>query len=221
MAWITDLIFPPTCAHCQAPLPSQNLFCPLCLEQLTPLDTEERCPYCFSETHRGKCALCCKRRVLIHRTLSIAEGIGPAYTLAKGIERGEREWIPAAASLMAYQWIQKQMPSCDLLVPLPCTLHQRLRYGKDLHNLLAQQIGNILSLPVHQALKRGVDWDHFFTEAEVLPRFEAFLPKTLADRSILLIALSYDDALFRRAAEALTSAYPIQISALTLMREFG
>jgi predicted amidophosphoribosyltransferase len=190
MASIIDFFYPPSCLHCHTPLDSQRLFCPPCIEQLTPLDCEGRCPLCFVESDRGKCPRCCKRRVLLRHTLSASERLGPAHTLALAIQAGRRGLIPAAASLMAYQWADKQLASCDALIPVPISLYQRLRLGTDLHLLLAHEIGKLLSIPVVPSLRRHVDWDHFLAEAEMLPNFKVSNHQYLEDKSVLLISLS-------------------------------
>jgi predicted amidophosphoribosyltransferase len=163
---------------------------------------------------KGPCARCLERQVVIHRQMAACEALGPMLTLKNGIQQGKREMILAAASLMAYQWLEQKMPLPDILIPLPVSFWQKQRQGFDSHLLLAQEIGKILSIPILNLLKMKTDWETFLAEGKFEERFYFKSPDSLCDRHLLLIHPLLEDTKFRKAAEALKAHFPGRIDAL-------
>jgi predicted amidophosphoribosyltransferase len=203
--------------HCQALLEKRKgLFCPSCLEQISLVDREERCRTCFAELYKGRCERCMHRSVVIHHQIAACEPMGPAKTLLSGIDKGRRECIPAAASLMAYQWLKQKMPVPDLIIPLPSSFWKRQQHGFDAKRLLANEIGKIFSCPVLPVLRQTFDREHFLTQGEF--RFRIYPAKkrraSLCDQRLLLVTPVLDDNLCRRVGKELQIFFPEQIQVL-------
>ncbi len=219
---ILHLFYPPLCLCCQTLLSKRKvLFCPSCLEQIPLIDPLGRCRTCFAEFHKGRCERCIHRPVVIHRQLAACEAIGPAHAILSGLRSGKQECIPAAASLMAYQWLQQKNPLPDLLVPLPSSFWQKQRLGFDPERMLAIELGKIFSVPVQSILKRTFDRHQFLTQGEFRTQIQLQKRKKeiLCDRRILLIAPLLDDPLFRLVGNALKPFFPTQIDALSFAEQ--
>jgi predicted amidophosphoribosyltransferase len=191
-------------------------FCPQCLEQITFIERQERCRICFAELHKGRCERCIHRSVIVHRQIATCEPLGPAGTLATALKSGQRECIPAAASLMAYHWIKESLPLPDALVPLPLTFWQKQRLGFDVHALLAEEIGKIFSLPVYPVLKRRWDWERL-RQGEIGNCIQHAKKNkiSLSDQRLLIISPTLDDADLREGGKTLRTFFPAQVEALT------
>jgi predicted amidophosphoribosyltransferase len=216
---LLQLVYPSLCLHCHVALKKRGvLFCPACLEQISLIETKGRCWTCFSELYRGRCEQCMRRSVVIHRQIAACEAMGPARSLLKGLHEGWMTCIRAAASLMAYQWLEQKLPLPECLVPLPIAFWHKQRRGFDLHFLLAKELGAIFSIPVISCLNKIIDTSHFFTRGECQYRLVATGKNgsVLCDRRVLLVAPKLDDALLRSAGIALKEYFPIQIDALAL-----
>jgi len=217
---LLSLFYPPLCLHCEALLPERvPLFCKTCLEQISLIDPLGRCRTCFAELYKGKCDRCLHRHVVIRRTLATCEPMGPGKVLLHGISSGKREVIPAAASLMAYQWLQQQNPLPDLLIPFPTSFWERQRFGFDPLFSLTQELSRLFSVPVLQILKKRWDRDHFWKTGQLRAEIEVTEKKKtlLTDKKVLLIALKCDDAALRSVGEKLKAHFPAQIEALSLV----
>lgn len=156
------------------------------------------------------------RPVVISRQLAACEAMGPALSILKGIHNGKKECIPAAASLMAYQWLEQKLLLPELLIPLPFSIWQKQRYGFDVNLLLARELGKVFGVPVVDALKGKFDWPRFLSKGEFGSAIVADEQKAriLCDQRILLVAPQMEDSLFRRAGEELASFFPAEIDAL-------
>jgi predicted amidophosphoribosyltransferase len=212
-----DLFYPPLCLHCQVLLSKRKgLFCQTCLEQISLIDSTERCRTCFAEIYKGKCEKCMTRTVVIHRQIAACEAFGPAKAILNGIHLGKNECIPAAASLMAYQWLELKMPLPDLLIPLPTSFWEKQRLGFDVQLKLAMELGKIFSVPIHPILQRKFDRERFLTQGEFYYRIQILERKTgiLCDRRVLIIAPLLDDDQFRCIGKELKTYFPAQIDAL-------
>jgi len=215
---IKAILYPPLCLECSQLLPKQGtLFCTLCLEQLTLVETVERCRRCFGELHKGRCERCIHRPVVIARQIAACEAtMGPPLTLLKAICRGRKECLSAAASLMAYQWLKEKMPLPDWLIPLPLSFWQKQQQGLDYNLHLASALGKIFSVPVAPLLTKKFDRERFFTQGEfgTLPMAHAKKSGIVCDRRIVLVAPQLEDLRLRAAASALQPFFPMQIDAL-------
>lgn len=218
--YVLDLLFPPLCRHCHIGLQTAKLlFCPTCLEQVTLIETQGRCWTCFAELHKGRCERCIHRPVVIRKQIAACEAMGPMRTLLKGIQSGKREFIPAAASLMAYQWLEQKMPLPDLLIPFPLSFWQKQKLGFDANLLLAQEIAKTFSVRVHSLLKRKFDLRQFLATGEPSFRYSLSKTRSICDLRVLLIAPFLDDAALRRAGSELRTHFPAQVEVLAFTTE--
>jgi predicted amidophosphoribosyltransferase len=211
------LLYPRLCLHCSEGLSVRGpLFCTCCLEQLTLVEMKGRCRTCFHELHKGRCDKCIHRKVVIHHQAAACQAMGPANTLLREIHKGGKKCIAAAASLMAYQWLETKLLLPEVLVPLPTSLWKKQKAGFDVQLSLAQELGNIFSISVTPALKAKFDRTHFLTQGEFRHRFEGRRQKgeNLCDQRVLLVALEHNDALFQQAGQELKLFFPAQIDAL-------
>lgn len=210
------LFYPLLCLHCQEELAAAGpLFCPGCLEHLSLIETKGRCRTCFAELSKGRCDRCIRRKVVIHRQLAACEAMGPVHALIREIYQGRRDCIAAAASLMAYQWLEQKMLLPEYLIPLPSSFWQKQKIGLDISLCLAQEIGKIFSIPTLSILRRKFDRSHFLTTGEFCHLFKAKKAGVLCDRRVLLISVEQSDSSFRLAGQELKAFFPAQIDALS------
>ncbi len=217
---LIHLLYPPLCLHCRASLDQpSSLLCSLCFEQMSLLETKGRCLRCFDPLNKGLCGQCIGRKAILRRQMAACERMGAASTILTGIVQGNRKCILAAASLMAYQWLEQNQLIADLLIPLPIPFWQRLRQGTDVNLELAKEVSQIFSAPQVSMLKATFDSHHFLTSGQFQCRFEVNRRKAacLCDQKILLIAPVLNDELFRRAAEELSLFFPGQIDGLSFV----
>jgi competence protein ComFC len=220
---VLNLFYPPLCLHCQTLLPQRNvLLCAMCQEQIPMIDAQDRCRTCFDALYHGKCKRCMHRPVVIHRQMAVCEAMGPANALLNGIHSGRQECLSAAASLMAYRWLELKMPLPDLLIPFPSSFWKKQRSGLDPQRLLTEELGKLFSVPVRSLLKRTFDRDHFLTQGKFRSRVQLLGQKQeiLCDRRVLLVALTLDDDLLRSAGYQLKPFFPAQIDALAFAAPF-
>lgn len=133
------------------------------------------------------------------------------------MKKGQKECISAAASLMAYQWLEQKLVMPDFLIPLPTSIWQRQKIGFDQRLFLAKELGRLLSVPVFPLFKSKFDRSHFLIQGEFQSRIVADGKKggILCDKRVLLIAPVLDDASFRSAGEELKPFFPAQIEGLS------
>jgi competence protein ComFC len=213
---ILNILFPPLCLHCEERLEKKRaLFCTVCLEQLAPIDQEGRCRICFAE--EDPCQRCITRTVVIKRQAAACSNFGSARTLAAYLEKGNAEFLPAAASLMLLQFFHLQWPLPDLIIPLPGSLWERCKKGKSMNALLVQEMARLLQCPSEIVLRAAFDKRSFLEKAEIRtkPILIERKKKHLCDKRLLLLAVKLDDDLFRQAAEALLEGFASEIFALS------
>lgn len=214
------LLYPMLCMHCQKELLIRGpLFCSTCLEQLSLVEGKGRCRTCFHELHKGRCEKCIHRKVVVHHQLAACERMGPAHTLLAEIDKGHKKAVAAAASLMAYQWLEAKFLLPEILIPLPTSFWKQQKVGFDPHKQLAQELGKIFNVPTLSVLKNKFDRSRFLTQGEFAYRLEGCKKKgeNLCDRRVLLITLEQNDALFRQVGKALQLFFPSQIDALAFV----
>jgi predicted amidophosphoribosyltransferase len=217
---VLRILYPSLCAHCEAPLSKRMpLFCSTCLEQVSLVETQGRCPICFAELYKHRCERCMHRPVVIHRQMAACEAFGPSKTMANELQNGNQQHIPGIAALMAYRWLETNIPLPDFLIPLPLPFWQKQRHGFDANLLLSKELSKILGIPTHPILKRRFDRDHFLTQCQWRFRFELKKKnkESLCDKRLLLIALKLDDAAFRLAGSEMKAYFPTQIDALAFV----
>ncbi len=210
-----NILYPPLCLHCENTLEeNRSLFCSACLELLSPIEPDDRCPICFAEDM--PCKRCIKRPIVIKRSAIACSPLGPARTLASYLDKGNTRFAPAAAGLMALQFAALDWPLPDLIVPLPPSLWTRCKKGSAISVLLAKEIARLLDRPYASVLRASWDRDAFLETAKL--RMRSFLPerkkKRLTDKRVLLVALELDDSALRQAAEVLFEGFVSESYAL-------
>lgn len=220
MKSILNLFYPRLCAHCEQLLPQEkNTLCSDCFQKISFIDPHGRCRTCFAELGKGRCERCVHRPVVIQKQIAACEAFGPAQALLNAICSGGPDNISAAASLMAFRWLELKLPLPDVLIPIPCSFWQKQKLGFDPFRMLAIETGKLFSTPVQSVLRKVLDWNHFLTHGEFRHRIRALnkAGETLCDKKILLIAPLLDDALLRWAGEELKAFFPAQIDALAFV----
>lgn len=218
---LLDILYPPLCLHCDAYLEKgKKLFCSFCLEQLTLIDPQERCPTCFAEkAPLKKCARCCSRhRVIKHQAASLPF-FGPASTLSACLKKGHEEKISAAASLLMLQWSELRWPLHDAVTSLPFSNFARFKRGYDVDVLLAKEIARFTMRPYIPYFKVQFDFATFLSKASFTTRYvlKEKEKRCAFDQRILIIALELDDLCFRAAGSLLQSAYAKEIYSLAFI----
>jgi competence protein ComFC len=214
---LLHLLYPPLCLHCQERLPDvPPLFCPSCRTQLSLIPAEGRCRICFCEQEGGPCPRCSRRPTPLCCQLAAIESMGAAATLLRALLQGREEAIPAAAALMAYQWLEQKLPLPDLLIPLPLSKWRRYQLGFDVNYALARSVGALLSAPVASVLKSSWDWPAFMETAAMRATYTVHAKQPLADKCLLLIAPKLDDTALLSAATALQDHFPESLYVLAL-----
>jgi hypothetical protein len=129
--------------------------------------------------------------------------------------KGDDRPLLAIASLMAHRLLNNNHSLPQIIIPLPLPLWQRLKLGKDLHLLLAREVGKILDVPVLPLLISRFDRDHFLRTGVIQQLYTAkSKPQhTLADQRILLLALTLEDLKLREAGIILHQQFPTEITA--------
>lgn len=138
-----DVVFPPRCFQCG------GMGIPLCRSCLGDIESfgHPRCPRCdepASERHR------CSIPASIE-TLSV---VGPhTSTLRKGVHSLKYEGNTSAAAPLAALLARRiRRDRIDAIVPVPLGVQRHSDRGYNQAALLADELGRILSIPVHPAL---------------------------------------------------------------------
>ena len=225
-----NLLYPPTCLHCQTGLyQDRDMFCHECSFLLELIDPQERCPYCFSELENPEkhiCAFCYKNPPLLNRIASAFDYIGPPATLIRKLKYANVSYLAkGAGAFLAAQFLTLEWPMPDWIIPVPLPFMRKFERGYNQSLLLAQSVSQILNVPIIETLKRRSD-DLSQAGLDRTQRLrltgETFYlknKKPLQDRRLLLI----DDVMttgstLRKCAETLLEAYPSEIYGLTVCR---
>lgn len=226
-----NLVYPPLCLHCRELLGTEDpLFCSSCLQLLTPIEPAERCPCCFScefnpEIERV-CHRCRIQQTFLKSIGAVFDYEGPAGSLVRQMKYGGQFYLAkGAGAFLAMQFLRLDWPLPDLIVPMPISFLRRVERGYNQSLLLAQSLGKILNRPVDSVLKRrSGDFSQagLSHEQRLQLSHQSFSCQKglkLYDKTILLV----DDVMttgssLRSCAEALVSACPNDIYALTLCR---
>lgn len=140
---------------------------------------------------------------------------GKAPHLAKGL-----------AGYMALQYLKKDLPLPDIIVPVPQSLHRSLQIGYNPSLLLAQHLGKILDRPVISLLKRKrqlvcqmkVDKERRYLLSVENFAWQKRIP--IVEKTILLV----DDvmgtgATLRACAQRLYEGFPLKIIKMACISE--
>ncbi len=151
-----NLIYPMRCLHCsESQAVSKGLFCPVCLQQLVPIDPETRCPFCFGETE--SCALSCtKAKSACDRIAAVYDYLEAPATLVKKFKYGGQFYLAnGIGALMTTQFLKLQWPMPDYIVPMPIPFLKKVERGYNQSYLIAQVIAKLLERPLKEVVKRA------------------------------------------------------------------
>lgn len=226
-----DLAYPPICLHCPHRLEKGcPLFCRSCLDLLMPIDSKERCPYCFSAEFNGKTEKCCHHcldhPLLLERVAAVFDYEGPAATLIKQLKYGGQLYLAkGAGAYLAAQFLSLDWPVPDVIVPMPMPLLRRFERGFNQSLLLAEAFAKFINRPVRDILVRksgdfsqaSLDYQQRLNLSSA--SFDIKKGVKLHGQSVLLI----DDVMttgssLRCCAETLFPTFPQSIYALTVCR---
>lgn len=156
---LLDLLLPPCCPLCTVQLPTDNndVFCPACLMQLTPLPAAacRRCahPYASDESDDHLCGRClAETKPGFNRVIPAGLLDGSLQEAVHQFKYRDRIDLDRPLGDLLTRQLRAAMIDCDLIVPVP--LHYlRLRqrtYNQSL--LLARQLARSQQRPVDYRL---------------------------------------------------------------------
>ncbi len=143
---ILDLVYPPFCLFCRGRLQKGvYILCAGCQSELILLETEERCPLCFSSgIKKGRCHVCKKKRPLLTRGASAFAASSPASCLLKRVSKfGQTYLAEGLAAWMTIQFLHLHFPLPDLILPCPSSFLEKLFLGESFSSLAAKTIQKI------------------------------------------------------------------------------
>jgi ComF family protein len=223
------LVYPLHCLHCEELLaPDQPLFCQSCAFLLEMINPEERCPSCFNliQEEALVCLQCRKNPPLFSQMGAVFDYVGPAASLIKKLKYSNQPHLAkGAGAFLVAQFEHLKWPLPDAIIPVPLSFTHWIDRGYNQSALLAEQVANLLQVPVWQALqRRSGDYSQAgltLAQRQTLEGKHFKLQNTyeLADKTLLLI----DDVMttgstLKRCAEVLIEACPLQLYALTFCR---
>lgn len=199
---LVDLLYPPSCAYCQTPLPAltRQRFCPACTGQLQSLRSEqcfccsaptglraatyEGCPHCRKESFAFTQALSWGGYQGILRQIILRLKQSTGETLAHQMSR---EWAEQCHDPLAELKI-------DTVVPVPLHWSRRLWRGYNQAAALANGIARNLGKPCrsgwlwrHQQTPRQVTLTSQERRRHLRQAFRARLPAGLQGKTLLLV----------------------------------
>jgi competence protein ComFC len=198
---LLEVLFPPLCWHCEQSVSLAEPLCSSCVKFLDLLPKAE--------------------------PLITFEGQGPAWTLMKALKSGKAPHLAKGlAGYMALQYLKKDLPLPDIIVPVPQSLHRSLQIGYNPSLLLAQHLGKILDRPVISLLKRKrqlvcqmkVDKERRYLLSVENFAWQKRIP--IVEKTILLV----DDvmgtgATLRACAQRLYEGFPLKIIKMACISE--
>jgi len=224
---VFQFVYPKTCIHCSERISHEEpLLCVSCSPLLTFLDPSERCPRCFHESSglKGKlCHQCTKDPSLYYRVAAAFDYMGPASSLIKKFKYENQPYLASGmGALLAAQWQNLEWPLPDAIIPVPLSFTHWLGRGYNQSELLSNELGKILQVPVWNVLKReSGDYSQAglsISQRRELngKRFSLKNTHTLQDKTVLII----DDVItsgstLRRCSEALLEGCPKTLYALS------
>ena len=147
---------------------------------------------------------------------------GPARSLLSEVQKGERKAISAAASLMVYQWLKRERPLPDGVVPLPLPWIKRLGAEGDPHRSLAAAVAKLLAVPLFVPLKASYAHAQFSKRAAAALHLYlalSFGKRVCRPKAVVGSADTGGSAAQRDAATALLVGGPASVDALALCVE--
>ena len=206
--FLVDLIYPPSCLNCNAPVENPVHFCEECLEHFTLLPLEGRCTKCFASipTPIGTCLPCRKLRHPFRKVGACFDPEGPALKLASHfLEGGYRPVAKEIASYMVVQLSTLPFPEFDLITTVPSFFQQPLAP-------IGKELACLLGCPYKPLLRRLLD---------PKPKFRLKKGCVIINQKVLLIEMSFKQGdSFRAAGWALDKGRPENIYGMTFCASF-
>jgi len=156
---LLDLLFPPRCAVCDAPVEKRGGICPECAVLLRRI-REPRCCRCgkgLSDASEEYCADCHERSHSYVKGTALYEYACIREALYRFKNAGRAEYAAFFGSQMA-RFLGREILSWhpDAIVPVPLYAPKERRRGYNQAALLARELGERLDLPVEERLVRRV-----------------------------------------------------------------
>ncbi len=176
---VAQLLFPPTCAACCAPLPigEPSRLCPSCLKRVRAYP-DHHCPRCGEPFHgrRGKeshlCGRCLKKTPPFERAVFPLEFSGPVRRLVHLFKYGgDRYALKALAELMP-QGLMEELARYGTVVPIP------------LHPSRLRQRGFNQALVMARALFPSTETDPFLLKRKKASRSQTGLGRRAREANI-------------------------------------
>ena len=222
MRVLIDTLFPPLCLHCECKCP--QLICKGCAPDFELIDPSSRCLFCFAENDgRRPCPECVQKKRWQIKIASAVDYQGAVSSLVKKLKYGKMPYLAkTAGALMLAQFFRLKWPIPDYIIPVP---RRHWFQGMNHAALIANSFAKSLQVPALPLVKRRAgDLSQARLSKSQRERLSStcFYLKTslpLEEKTLLLI----DDVMttgttLRHCSEALVSALPAHIYALTFAR---
>lgn len=119
---LRDLLFPPACAACGAPVGQDEFLCPACQGQVEPL-AAPACPVCGLPGHSWLCPACQASPPAFDAARSLAAHAGPLAEVVRGFKYQRRYWLGQGLARLLGDAPRSWWATVDLIAPVP--LHPR------------------------------------------------------------------------------------------------
>ena len=153
------LLYPSNCLHCHELLaPDSSVLCASCGSLLELLERQDRCKHCFNlkPPDLSYCPHCAKNPSLFFRTAAAFDYLGPAASIIKKLKYGGQPHLAkGAGAFMIAQFTQLDWPIPDAIIPVPISFGHWLDRGFNQSELLANELGSALQVPVWNAIKQN------------------------------------------------------------------
>ena len=149
-----DLLYPPQCVCCNA---SQEWLCSTCHEKI-PFILNKVCQLCGTPVNEASPCNQCHRHPLYHidgiRVAAYYED-NPLRVAIHAFKYNNQKVLAATLAAILAQLYKRHNLTADVIVPVPLHRSRFKERGYNQSELLARQLGTILTLPVNtSALKR-------------------------------------------------------------------
>ncbi len=228
-----SFLYPTTCLECGSlDLDPSSRICASCLEYLTVLEKQYRCPYCFQESaslEKGwtaqvmeSCRVCASQPPLARRAASFPYE-GPAKAIVHAFKfGGERYLSQGMSGYMALQWEQLDWPTPDWIIPVPISLAHLWKRGYNQSKELASAMAHILKRPWGDFLVRTESTVQQRGQSRIvrkrLPQtFFSWRRKSMVEGKIVLLIddVMTTGATIERCARVVWENHPKAVYALT------
>lgn len=150
---VVRIVFPEVCAGCGV---SGTWMCDACRAECTRIDPTEACNRCgdFVGTHVPRCRRCMAWPDAIQSCRATFTFSGPIrlaiHRLKYQGERSRAVWCAEQMAISGARFID----GSDALIPVPLHPRRRKRRGYNQSQLLAQELGKLVNLPIRDGIVR-------------------------------------------------------------------